>query len=65
MGRVAVRFIIDTDGWVRTARVSLDETGDPTFAACVVRQFLGLRYPEPDGGRVTVVYPVTFAPQAD
>jgi hypothetical protein len=64
-GRVAVRFIIDTDGWVRSAYLSADETGDAAFAACVVRQFVGLRYPDPDGGRVTVVYPLVFLPESD
>ena len=64
-GRVAVRFVIDTDGWGRSARVSADYAGDPAFAACVARQFEGLRLPEPDGGRVTVVYPLFFAPETD
>jgi TonB family protein len=59
-GRVAVQFVIDADGWVRTAHVREDATGDPALAACVARQFVGLQYPTPDGGRITVVYPVTF-----
>jgi hypothetical protein len=61
-GRVQVRFVVDTDGWVRTARVERDETGDATFASCIAKQFVGLEYPEPDGGRITVIYPVVFSP---
>jgi hypothetical protein len=63
-GRVAVQFVVDTDGWVRIARVNADETGDAAFAACVARQLLGLRLPEPGGpARVTVVYPIVFTPE--
>jgi hypothetical protein len=63
-GRVAVQFVVDTDGWVRVARVNADDTGDAPFAACVARQLIGLRFPEPGGGaRVTVVYPIVFTPE--
>jgi hypothetical protein len=44
-GRVSVRFVVDEDGWVRSARVSDDETGDPVFAACVANQLVGLASP--------------------
>jgi hypothetical protein len=61
-GRIAVRFVVDIDGWVRRARVADDEMGDAEVADCVRRVFVGLRYPEPSGGPVTVVYPVVFQP---
>jgi hypothetical protein len=61
-GRIAVRFVVDTDGWVRTARVERDDTHDPELAGCIARQFVGLLYPQPDGGRITVVYPIELAP---
>jgi hypothetical protein len=62
-GRVAVHFVIDLDGWVRIARLDSEDTGDPVFVACIVKQFVGLHYAEPDGGRVSVVYPVVFSPE--
>jgi TonB family protein len=61
-GSVSVRFVVDPDGWVRTARVERDGTGDAAFAACVAKQFTGLEYPQPEGGRITVIFPMTFAP---
>lgn len=61
-GRVAVQFVIDFDGWVRAASLDSDETGDPVLVACIVRQFIGLHYAEPDGGRASVVYPIVFSP---
>lgn len=60
-GRVAVRFVIDTDGWVRRTRIDRDELGDAEVADCIRRAFVGLRYAEP-GDQITVVYPVVFAP---
>ena len=62
-GRIATRFVIDMDGWVRRARIVSDELGDADVADCVRRAFIGLRYSEPEGGTVTVVYPLQFSPQ--
>jgi len=31
-------------------------------AVCVVTAFYGLEFPEPDGGIVTVVYPIMLSP---
>ncbi len=35
---------------------------DPEVTACVVARFKALRFPQPQGGIVTVVYPVIFQP---
>jgi hypothetical protein len=35
---------------------------DPAVVACVVARFKALTFPEPEGGIVTVVYPIIFAP---
>jgi hypothetical protein len=58
-GRVTVRFVIGRDGMVSSAS-SL--AGDSLEIDCVVRAFYGLIFPKPDGGAVTVTYPVHFAP---
>lgn len=62
-GRIATRFVIDLDGWVRKVRVVEDELGDHDFADCIRRAFVGLQYPEPEGESVTVVYPLVFQPE--
>lgn len=61
-GRIATRFVIDTDGWVRRARIVTDELGDLDVADCVRRAFIGLRYEALADGNVTVVYPLQFSP---
>jgi len=37
---------------------------DSGAVSCVVRAFYGLRFPRPEGGIVTVMYPVMFSPGA-
>jgi hypothetical protein len=62
-GTVSTRFVIARDGHVERAS---DESGgafpDGAVAACVVGRFRRLSFPPPDGGKVTVVYPLTFSP---
>jgi hypothetical protein len=36
---------------------------DPAVTSCVVARFAELKFPEPEGGIVTVVYPVIFSPE--
>lgn len=62
-GRIATRFVIDLDGWVRKVRIVEDELGDADVADCVRRAFVGLQYAAPEGGSVTVVYPLVFQPE--
>ena len=62
-GRLAVRFVIDLDGWVRKAdEAPGSELHAPDVVACVLDEVRGLRFPEPEGETVTVVYPFVFAP---
>jgi hypothetical protein len=35
---------------------------DPGVAACVAESFREIRFPPPEGGTVTVTYPILFAP---
>jgi hypothetical protein len=35
---------------------------DGGVVSCVVRAFYGLSFPQPEGGIVTVVYPIMFSP---
>lgn len=65
-GRVVVRFVIGPDGNV-TSVIELPETDLPDRAAvaCILSEYRGLRFPSPDGGEVTVVYPIMFSPGDD
>lgn len=62
-GRVNVKLVVDADGWVRVVRVASSELADPSVAACVANELVGLQYPAPEGGaRITVIYPFDLVP---
>jgi len=61
-GRVAVRFVIGRDGAVSQAQNGGSDLTDPAVVSCVVRAFYGLSFPQPEGGIVTVTYPIVFSP---
>jgi hypothetical protein len=61
-GRIAVRFVIERDGSVSRAGVAGNDMPDCDVSSCLVRIYKTLRFPKPDGGIVTVVYPIMFAP---
>jgi len=61
-GRVVTRFVIDRDGRVVAAVDGGSDIADPRVVECVVNAFAGLRFPPPEGGIVTVVYPIQFKP---
>jgi hypothetical protein len=64
-GRITVEFVIETDG-----SVSSPTSGDTTLAdrdvvACVASAHLKISFPPPEGGKVTVKFPITFSPADD
>jgi hypothetical protein len=59
-GRIAVKFVIDRDGQVAMASTAESTLGDASVAACVARAYESMSFPRPEGGIVTVVYPVVF-----
>ncbi len=61
-GRVAVKFVIDHDGSVMLAQDGGSDLANPDVVKCVVSAIQSLSFPIPDGGVVTVVYPITLAP---
>lgn len=61
-GTVATRFVIARDGHVERAVSESAAFPDPRVSACVVARFRRLIFPPPDGGHVTVVYPLDFSP---
>lgn len=61
-GRIAIRFVIGTDGTAKGATVQSSELGDAEMASCITGAFAGLTFPVPEGGIVTVTYPLVFTP---
>jgi hypothetical protein len=61
-GRVSVKFVIDRQGGVAMAADAGSEFRDESVVACVVRGFQALSFPQPEGGIVTVVYPLVLSP---
>ena len=61
-GRVAVRFVIGRDGAVSNAANGGSDLPNAGVVDCVVRAYYGLSFPSPEGGIVTVVYPIMFSP---
>jgi hypothetical protein len=61
-GRVSVRFVIGRDGAVSNLSNGGSDMPDGSVVACVVRAFQGLSFPQPEGGIVSVLYPIMFSP---
>lgn len=61
-GRVTARFIIGRDGGVSNAANGGSDLPDSGVVSCVVSAFYGLSFPAPEGGIVTVSYPLMLSP---
>ena len=61
-GRVSVRFVIGRDGAVSQVSNAGSDIPSPEVQQCVANSFYGLSFPQPEGGIVTVVYPIMFTP---
>jgi hypothetical protein len=61
-GRVEVRFVIGRDGAVSSVSNGNSDLPDARAVECVVKAYYGLSFPQPEGGIVTVVYPIMFSP---
>jgi hypothetical protein len=62
-GRIQVRFVIVRDGSVSHVATDSSTLLDSEVLGCVLREFYQLRFPEPDGGMVTVVYSLILTPR--
>ena len=60
-GRVSVRFVIGRDGSVTASENAGSDLPDIRTIECVVRATTGLSFPAPDGGTITVTYPISFS----
>jgi len=60
-GKLSLKFVIANDGSVSNAQVKSSTLGDEAVDACMVRQFLRMRFPAPKGNGIVVVsYPFHF-----
>ena len=64
-GRVSARFTIGRDGGVSNVANGGSDMPDGSVVSCVVRAFNGLNFPQPEGGVVSITYPVLFSPGSD
>lgn len=61
-GKVGVRFVVGRDGNVSNVSNGGSDLPDAAVTACVLSAFYGLTFPQPEGGIVTVVYPILLDP---
>jgi len=61
-GTVTVKYVINLDGTTQMADDGGSNLPDPQVVQCVVAGFARLSYPPPQGGYVTVIYPIEFTP---
>ena len=57
-GTVRVRFVIGRDGSVSNVSNGGSDVPDAALTSCILSAFYGLSFPKPEGGIVTVVYPL-------
>lgn len=62
-GRVSVCFVIGRNGAVTHVADGGSDLPDPAVIRCVSSAFYDLGFPKPEGGIVTVVYPISLAPR--
>jgi hypothetical protein len=61
-GRVSTRFVIGLDGTVSNVSNDGSDLPDPEVVLCVLEAFSKVHFQEPQGGSVTVVYPILLEP---
>jgi len=61
-GRVTARFVIGREGSVTNVQNGGSDLPDSGVVSCVVSAFYGVSFPTPEGGIVTVSYPIMFSP---
>ncbi len=59
-GTVTVRFIIDSMGATENASLGGGTLPEPGVQSCVLGVYRTLSFPEPEGGKVMVTYPIDF-----
>jgi len=61
-GEVKMRFVIDTTGHAINIEDAGSKMPDKEVLTCIKKEFAALRFPAPEGGIVTVTYPLLLSP---
>jgi hypothetical protein len=61
-GKVTARFVIGRDGKVSNVTDGGSDLPDAVVVACVLKAFQTIIFPAPEGGIVTVIYPINLEP---
>lgn len=59
-GTVSTAFVIDETGAVASAKTDAGTITDKTMRSCAQGIFRTMSFPEPEGGKVSVTYPIDF-----
>ncbi|MEO7095898.1 MAG: AgmX/PglI C-terminal domain-containing protein [Polyangiales bacterium] len=59
-GTITTKLVIDTTGAVESAATGGSTMANATVEACILKVFKSMSFPEPEGGKVTVSYPIKF-----
>ena len=60
-GKVQVRFVIDKQGNVSSAKIQGTSLNSPVVENCICKRFMGFKFPKPTGGGIVIVtYPFVF-----
>ena len=60
-GKVEIEFTIGENGRIEEALTVGNTMGNKTVANCILRMLKRWKFPKPDGGSVTVVFPFIFS----
>lgn len=63
-GKIEIEFTIGEDGRVVDARVASNKMDSDAVGECIVSRLRHWKFPQPDGGSVTVNFPFIFAPSS-
>jgi hypothetical protein len=61
-GIVQTKFVIDPSGSVSDVALDCTTMPDEVAVTCIVNGYRDLKFQQPEGGIVTVVYPIEFSP---
>ena len=60
-GKVEIEFTIGENGRIEEALTVGNTMGNKTVMNCILRMLKRWKFPKPDGGSVTVVFPFIFS----
>ena len=59
-GEIKVQFTVGVNGRVTASKIASSTMNDPDVENCILRRFQRMTFPKPEGGEVTIKYPMIF-----